>query len=84
MKTFPFGSNGSYLHNAKENTLSKFYLVQKNGVPAVWQAVPERLAQLLKRKDGFTVVSETPNDTRAEALIRLRQVFPGSRPAKSA
>jgi hypothetical protein len=60
---------------------SKFYVVQKNGVPAVWQSNPERMVRLLKR--GFTVVSEAPSDTRAEALIKLRQVLPGCRPIKS-
>ena len=63
--------------------MSKFYVVQKNGVPAVWQSDPERIVRLLKHKTGFTVVSETPSNTRAEALIKLREVFPGSRPIKS-
>jgi hypothetical protein len=63
--------------------LSKFYVVQKNGIPAVWQSDPERIMRLLKQKAGFTVISETPSDTRNEALIKLRQLFPGSRPIKS-
>jgi hypothetical protein len=63
--------------------MTKFYVVQKNGVPAVWQSDPERIVRLLKHKTGFTVVSETPSNTRAEALIKLREVFPGSRPIKS-
>lgn len=63
--------------------LSKFYLVQKNGVPAIWQSDTERIAQLLKRKVGFTVVSETPCGTRAEALTKLRDLFPGFRPVRS-
>ena len=62
---------------------SKFYVVQKSGVPAVWQSDPERILRLLKNKIGFTVISEIPSDTRADALIKLRQLFPGSRPIKS-
>jgi len=63
--------------------LSKFYVVEKNGIPAVWQSDPERIVRLLKHKTGFSVVSEKPSDTRAEALVKLRQVFPGFRPSKS-
>jgi hypothetical protein len=63
--------------------LSKFYLVEKNGVPAVWQSAPEQITRLLKHKTGFTVISEPPSDTRAEALAKLRQAFPGSRPIKN-
>jgi len=62
---------------------SKFYVVEKNGVPAVWQSHPERIGQLLKHKTGFTVLPDPPSDTRAEALTKLREVFPGSRPAKA-
>jgi len=62
---------------------SQFYIVQKNGVPAIWQSDPDRVGRLLKQKKGFTLSSETPTDTRAEALIKLRQVFPGCRPIKS-
>ncbi len=64
--------------------LSKFYIVQKNGIPAVWQSDPERISGLLKQKAGFAISGETPSNTRAEALTKLRQVFPGSRPIKSA
>lgn len=56
--------------------LSKFYVVQKNGIPAVWQSDPERIVRLLKHKAGFKVLSERPSDTRAEALIKLREAFP--------
>ncbi len=63
--------------------MSKFYVVQKDGVPAVWQSDPEHIERLLKHKAGFSVVSDAPSDTRAEALIKLRLVFPGSRPVKS-
>jgi len=63
--------------------LSKFYVVQKDGIPAVWQTHPEKISGLLKHKAGFSLISEAPSDTWAEALIRLRQVFPGSRRAKS-
>jgi hypothetical protein len=62
---------------------SKFYVVQKVGVPAVWQSDPQRIVRLLKNKSGFTVVSDAPSDTRADALVKLRQLFPGSRPIKS-
>jgi len=62
---------------------SKFYVVQKAGVPAVWQSDPRRILRLLKQKIGFTVMSDTPSDTRADALIKLRQLFPGARPIKS-
>jgi hypothetical protein len=62
---------------------SKFYVVQKDGVPAVWQSDPGRLIRLLKQKAGFTVISETPSETRAEALTKLREIFPGSRPIKA-
>jgi hypothetical protein len=63
--------------------LSKFYVVHKSGVPAIWQSDPHRVVDLLKRKAGFTITSETPSDTRADALIKLRELFPGSRPPKS-
>jgi hypothetical protein len=62
---------------------SKFYVVQKAGVPAVWQSDPQRIGRLLKQKTGFTILSDTPSDTRADALIKVRQLFPGSRPVKS-
>ena len=63
--------------------LSKFYVVQKNGIPAIWQSDTERMARLLKHKAGFAVVSETLSETRAEALRKLRELFPGSRPIRS-
>ncbi len=63
--------------------LSKFYVVEKQGIPAVWQSEPARIARLLKHTAGFRVISETPSDTRAEALIKLRQVFPGARPVRA-
>ena len=62
---------------------SRFYIAHKNGVPAVWQSTPDRIGRLLKQKTGFTLSSETPTDTRTQALIKLREVFPGSRPIKS-
>jgi len=62
---------------------SKFYVVQKAGVPAVWQSDPRRILRLLKQKIGFAVISDTPSDTRADALNKLRQLFPGARPIKS-
>ncbi len=63
--------------------LAKFYVVEKDGVPAVWQTAPEKMTRLLKGKAGYTVSSESPSNTRAEALLKLRKLFPGSRPAKS-
>lgn len=64
--------------------LSKFYVVEKNGTPAIWQSEPERMVRLLKWKAGFTVVSDSPSDTRAEALIKLRELFPACRRFRSA
>ena len=62
---------------------SKFYVVEKNGVPAVWQSNPDRIGRMLRHNPGFANHSEaSPSDTRAEALVRLRQLFPGSRPLK--
>lgn len=62
---------------------SRFYIAQKDGVPAVWQSDPDRIGRLLKQKTGFRLSSEAPTDTRAEALVKLRQAFPGYRPIKS-
>jgi hypothetical protein len=62
---------------------SKFYIVQKAGVPAIWQSSPQRFEQLLKHKPGFMVAADTPSDSRADAISKLRQLFPGARPAKS-
>jgi len=62
---------------------SKFYVVQKAGIPAIWQSDPQQIERLLKLKAGFAIASDTPSDTRADALSKLRQLFPGSRPAKS-
>ena len=72
------------LQRTKEKMPPKFYVVQKAGVPAVWQSDPQRMPRLLKHKTGFTVVSDLPSDTRADALIKLRQLFPGFRATKSA
>lgn len=63
--------------------LSKFYVVEKAGVPAIWQSNPQRIVRLLKNKAGFTIISEMPSDTRADALVKLRELFPESRPTKS-
>jgi hypothetical protein len=62
---------------------SKFYVVQKDGVPAIWQSEPQQMPRLLKGKSGFTVVTDKPSETRADAITKLRQLFPGSRPIKS-
>jgi hypothetical protein len=68
----------------KETMQSKFYVVEKNGIPAVWQSSPDRIERMLKHKQGFANRSDAPSNTRAEALIRLRQLFPESRPLKEA
>ena len=64
--------------------MSNFYIVQKDGVPAVWQVDPKGIARLLKRKSnvGYALASELPERSRSEALIRLRELFPGFRCAK--
>jgi hypothetical protein len=62
--------------------ISTFYIVQRNGIPAVWQTSPKRMPQLLKRKSEFTLASDTPSETRHEALTKLRQLFPRHRPIK--
>ncbi len=82
LKTFPLQQNIFDLHHAKEKTVPKFYVVQKAGVPAVWESDPQQIGHLLKRKTDFTVISDEPSDTRADALTKLRQLFPGSRPMK--
>lgn len=62
--------------------ITTFYLVQKEGLPAVWQVAPERLLKSLKRKQDFKLASDTPSGSRREALNKLRQLFPGHRPVK--
>lgn len=64
--------------------MSKFYLVERDGVPAIWQSDPQRLDGILKHKKGFTVTSGSPSNTRAEALTKLREAFPGFRALKPA
>ncbi len=63
--------------------MPKFYVVEKSGVPAVWESDPKRVERLLKQKPGFAVTSATLSDTRAEALTKLRELFPGHRPLKA-
>lgn len=62
--------------------ISTFYVVQRNGIPAVWQTSPKRILQLLKRKVEFTLACETPSETRHEALVKLRELFPLHRPIR--
>ena len=50
--------------------LSKFYVVQKNGIPSIWQSDAKRIVRLLKHKAGFTVISAIPYETRTEALTK--------------
>jgi hypothetical protein len=59
-----------------------FYVVEKAGIPAIWQSAPEHLPKLLRRKAGFSVAAAHPSETRKGALILLRQLFPGHRVAK--
>ena len=65
--------------------MSNFYIVQRNGVPAVWQVAPGEMPKLLKRKskDGYTIASEAPIPSRTEALSKLRELFPNSRRVKA-
>jgi hypothetical protein len=63
--------------------LSKFYVVEKAGVPAVWESDPEHIAGLLRRDSGFTITAADPSGTRQGALVLLRELFPGHRPAKT-
>jgi hypothetical protein len=63
--------------------MSRFYVVEKAGVPAVWQSEPEQLPNLLKRKSGFVVTDAGASGTRKGALVLLRQLFPGHRPIKT-
>lgn len=70
----------------KEPVMSTFYVVQRSGIPAVWEAAPDQMRRLLKRKSksGYLVASDMPSNTRAEALNKLRELFPDCRPLKSA
>jgi hypothetical protein len=63
--------------------MSKFYVVQRAGVPAVWQSDPEHIAGLLRRKAGYTIAATSPSETRRGALTILRELFPGHRPIKT-
>ena len=64
--------------------IAKFYLVEKDGVPAIWQSDPKGLDRMLKSKKGFTVASRHPSETRSEALTQLRESFPEHRQLKTA
>lgn len=59
-----------------------FYVVEKAGVPAIWESAPEHLPKLLRRKVGFSVTAADPSGTRKGALLILQQLFPGHRVAK--
>jgi hypothetical protein len=63
--------------------MSKFYVVQRAGVPAIWQSDPEHIADLLRRKTGYTIAAAVPSETRQSALTVLRTLFPGHRPVKT-
>jgi hypothetical protein len=64
--------------------VSTFYVVQRNGIAAVWQTSPKRISRMLKRKADFALASATPSGTRRDALIKLRELFPGQRLIKPA
>lgn len=49
----------------------------------MWQSDAQGMRRLLKHKAGFAVTADPPSNTRAEALTRLRQLFPGCRPLKT-
>jgi hypothetical protein len=50
-------------------------------VPAIWQSDPQRVVDLLRHtKRVSRSYLKTPSDTRADALVKLRQLFPESRP----
>jgi hypothetical protein len=61
--------------------MSNFYLVQRNGIPAVWQAAPEGIGRLLKckSKTGYAMALEPPMSSRSEALKKLHELFPNAR-----
>jgi hypothetical protein len=63
--------------------MSKFYVVEKAGIPAVWQSDAEHIGSLLQRKTGFKIAAADPSGTRHDALVVLRQLFPGHRPVKA-
>lgn len=62
--------------------MSKFYVVERAGVPNVWESDPEHINVLLKRHSGFAIASAAPSETRQGALVVLRQFFPGQRPLR--
>ena len=64
--------------------MSNFYIVERNGIPAIWQVDPEGMVSLLKRKSkaGYSVAAHLTTKSRAEALARLRELFPERRPAR--
>lgn len=69
----------------KENTMSNFYIVERNGTPAIWQVGPDGIVSLIKRKSkaGYSMVLEPPFASRSEALTKLCQMFPNVRRAKT-
>ena len=65
--------------------MSNFYIVEKNGAPAIWQVGPDGIAALLKRKAkaGYSMALEPSFASRAEALEKLSELFPNVRRVKS-
>lgn len=63
--------------------MSEFYVVEKAGIPAVWQTDAAHIGGLLRRKAGFKIAAAEPSGTRRDALAVLRQLFPGHRPVKA-
>ena len=64
--------------------MSMFYIVQKNGVPAIWQVRSENGMRLLhRRRKEYSLASESPSNSRREALKKLRELFPSHRPSRA-
>ncbi len=65
--------------------MSDFYIVERNGSPVIWQAGPEGIVRLLKRKAdaGYSMAPQPPMKSRAEALVKLRELFPEARRARA-
>lgn len=65
--------------------MSNFYIVEKNGIPAIWQVAPDGIISLFKRKTkaGYSMAVEPSFATRSEALNKLRELFPNTRRSKA-
>ena len=65
--------------------MSNFYIVQREGIPAIWQVDPQGIVRLLscKGKAGYSLVAEAPARSRAEALDPPCELFPNVRLRKT-